>query len=309
MMIWVLAMVVQALEPSNVRRLVTHYDLALSRRPIATKMATGAVVEVLGDALAQLFQERQLRPERSRAVCLDGVLTGLVLHHVYGVQDRLLPPAHLAWWVPFCHIIVDECLVDPAFVAGFIAITDCDWRRLIPTLKASKLVSLTTLPVQWLNFRFAPLRYRVFVVNLIDFLCPVQSSPVQSSPPRRKAEGLEPPLAVGDGPGTEPVPAFAFAHEVESPAVGRIDSTPDTSAFACRIIAYASTISRVVAPTSSSELEPLYRATRCAGGGVAGGPPMRPASTAAQRLPVVVIIFYTNGRGPLNHGRANVVSV
>lgn len=150
-------------------RCLANYDKSLLSRPIATKMATGAIVEVLGDLFAQKLESGRLDYRRSCAVCLDGILTGLVLHHVYGAQDKCLPPSSKAWWVPFCHIAVDECFVDPSFVAGFIAITDCDWQQFMPTLKASKLVALTTLPVQWLNFRFSPLRYRVLVVNLIDF--------------------------------------------------------------------------------------------------------------------------------------------
>lgn len=146
---------------------LSSYDRSLRLRPVTTKMATSAVVEVFGDVVAQRLAGGY-EARRSRAVCVDGLLTGFVLHHVYGLQERRLPPSHLAWWVPFFHIFVDECLVDPCFCVGFIAITDCHWDRLLPTLAASKAVSLTTLPVQWANFRFAPVRYRVFVVNLID---------------------------------------------------------------------------------------------------------------------------------------------
>lgn len=148
--------------------LLARYDRALIATPIATKACTSAIVELLGDAAAQRAT-RQFDARRSLAVAVDGVMTGLVLHVVYGLQATYLPSSAV-WWVPFCHMIIDEFFVDPAFVAGFIAITDCDWRQFIPTLQASKAVSLSTLPVQWVNFRFVPVRYRVLVVNFIDLL-------------------------------------------------------------------------------------------------------------------------------------------
>lgn len=160
-----------ALTVAAMKRCLGGYDAYLIRRPLLTKMATGCVIEVIGDLVAQkCSSDDRWSCRRSAAVGLDGLLTGLVLHHVYGAQARWLPPSHLAWWVPFCHILVDEIIVDPSFVVGFIAITDCDWSRLVPTLKASKVVTITTLPAQWINFRYVPLRYRVIVVNMIDLV-------------------------------------------------------------------------------------------------------------------------------------------
>ena len=129
-------------------------------------MATSALMEVIGDASAQLF-ERKFSFRRFRAVLADGLLTGFVLHHVYGLQARLLPASRI-WWVPLCNIAVDELLVDPLFVAGFIFLTDCDWQRFWPTIQASKAVALTTLPLQWVNFSAVARVVRSKLIILVE---------------------------------------------------------------------------------------------------------------------------------------------
>mmetsp|Transcript_11903 Transcript_11903/g.16128 ORF Transcript_11903/g.16128 Transcript_11903/m.16128 type:complete len:239 (-) Transcript_11903:252-968(-) len=154
---------------NGLQRLAVAYDNVLRRYPIRTKMITGALVEMAGDRMAQRI-EGTYSIKRTFQVCFDGLLTGIVLHHVYAIQDKVFPRPTFAWWVPFCHILVDEALVDPAFVATFVALTDSDWNRYFPTILASKTIALSTLPVQYLNFRYNPVRYRVFVVNIIDVI-------------------------------------------------------------------------------------------------------------------------------------------
>ncbi|KAJ1447267.1 hypothetical protein M885DRAFT_543379 [Pelagophyceae sp. CCMP2097] len=172
-----------------------RYDRSLVASPVATKMVTSALVECLGDALARCLEARARRKagvkrkafdwRRTCAIAADGLLTGVVLHFVYGLQDAAFPP-RATWWVPLAHIVVDECFVDPVLLFFFISVTDCDWKRFWPTMRASKAVTLATLPIQYANFRYAPLRYRVLVVSAIDFVWTCAVSRVAHNKPPEK---------------------------------------------------------------------------------------------------------------------------
>lgn len=162
------------------------YSTALDRQPMLTKSLTSSFVGGMGDLIAQLVS-RPKQPtfdtERFLAVCLDGLLvSGPGLHLGYSWLERIVPCSG-GGRLRNCAIqlTVDEFVFDPCFVAAFFFSTGIAEgqrpleeilptlkRQYFPTVKGAFVASLAFTPVQFISFRYLPVKCRVLVVNLCD---------------------------------------------------------------------------------------------------------------------------------------------
>ncbi len=164
------------------------YSTALERHPLLAKATTAALVGSLGDYMAQRCTRPKgsvLDVERLLAVGLDGLLvSGPGLHLGYGWLERRWPCSgggrlrHVG-----LQLLIDECIFDPCFIAAFFFSTGLAERQhpireTLPTLKrqywptvrGAFATSVAFTPIQFVSFRYLPVRTRVLIVNLCDVL-------------------------------------------------------------------------------------------------------------------------------------------
>ncbi|CAM9707711.1 unnamed protein product [Choristocarpus tenellus] len=169
-----------------------QYSGLLKSSPLLTKALTAGVIALLGDLVAQWFENhRSNRPlgpmvkddKRLLAVAVDSMFfTGPGLHALYGVLERLVPTAGHGAVPAAVHVLVDTFMFDPIFVASFFCVTGfvegrSFLRDILPNMKSREYwsavrgtwaISLLFCPIQFFSFRYLPLQFRVMVVNLCD---------------------------------------------------------------------------------------------------------------------------------------------
>jgi protein Mpv17 len=162
------------------------YSNALDHQPLAAKALTAGCVGGLGDLLSQRVAGHDIVDvERLLAVVVDGLcVSGPGLHVGYALLERRIPCAGRG---PLRNValqlLIDECIFDPAFIGAFFFSTGFverqhPWRDTLPhlraaywpTLRGAMLTSAAFTPIQFVSFRYLPVKCRVLVVNLCDVL-------------------------------------------------------------------------------------------------------------------------------------------
>jgi hypothetical protein len=176
----------------------TVYMSCLTTFPLYTKALTTAVISVMGDATAQILEERiRAKKEdtqfsfsqnydrrRGLSIVADSILvTGPLLHFAYNWLEHLIPVAGAtgsASLAALAQVLIDNCVLDSIFVAIMFVTTGIaegyTAKQIIPhikkdyfaTVKTSWVTSFVLMPLQFVCFRFLPLSFRVLGVNFID---------------------------------------------------------------------------------------------------------------------------------------------
>jgi len=164
------------------------YTAALDESPLLVKSLTAGLVGGLGDTIAQRFGRSADEPfdhQRNLGVWLDGVLvSGPGLHLGYSMLERRIPCANRgSLRNALAQVAIDELIFDPVFIATFFFTTGFverqhPWhetlpnlrRQYWPTLRGAFLTSALFSPIQYVSFRYLPVRTRVLVVNTCDVL-------------------------------------------------------------------------------------------------------------------------------------------
>lgn len=162
------------------------YSLALDTHPLVAKAVTAGCVGGLGDLFAQrLTGNERLDRQRLLAVVFDGMcISGPGLHMGYAWLERCIPCAGRgSLRNVLMQLLVDECIFDPLFIGAFFFSTGAierqhPWRETLPslraqywpTLKGAFATSVAFTPIQFVSFRYLPVKCRVLVVNVCDIL-------------------------------------------------------------------------------------------------------------------------------------------
>ncbi len=195
---------------SNVLRLVqmtgsafsVWYMSCLSAHPIYTKSLTSGIIGFVGDAGAQMLEERmrfrkegspaqfRKRFDRRRAWTnvVDGMfVTGPMLHFSYNFLESLLPVSGAASGLgasiaALTQVLIDDFILDGIFV-GIMFITTglgegCKLRDIfqqirkdyVGAVRMSWATSILVMPLEFMLFRFFPLSVRVLGMNFIDII-------------------------------------------------------------------------------------------------------------------------------------------
>jgi protein Mpv17 len=180
---------------------LSRYHALLQEYPIVTKSLTGGVIGILGDILAQVvIEQRRIRgtPQKQRRLDLYRTLTltiegvfvsGPLLHYAYDWMDELVvsglgydadEEASATFLSSLVQVILDLVLMDSFFVATLMmtsAILQGHGRKqilhelgteFVPAVKISWLSSFFMSPLQFFNFRYLPVEFRVLLTNLQD---------------------------------------------------------------------------------------------------------------------------------------------
>lgn len=166
-----------------------YWDL-LERAPTITKSITACLIGGLGDAAAQLFERsafgRRLDMRRALSVAAEGLLiSGPLMHYAYDWMESVLPlegvDGFFTWIYAMIHVLIDSVLLDCVFVATMMMFTGILegkmhqipkelQRDLFPAIKASWVANLVFSPLQFLVFKFVPIKLRVLAINVQDIL-------------------------------------------------------------------------------------------------------------------------------------------
>uniref|UniRef100_A0A6U1B1H0 Peroxisomal membrane protein MPV17 n=1 Tax=Rhizochromulina marina TaxID=1034831 RepID=A0A6U1B1H0_9STRA len=164
------------------QELLGWYLALLSSAPIRTKAVSTGCIECLGDMIAQTAEARRtglpFDRVRSFACFVDGLLvTGPSLHYGYALLERVIPSVGGPVWATLIQITVDELIFDPIDIATFFCTTSLIERKdLVQRLRNDYWstfwggfgVSFACTPIQFISFRYMPVKTRVLVVNLCD---------------------------------------------------------------------------------------------------------------------------------------------
>lgn len=166
-----------------------YWDL-LETAPTMTKSITACLIGGLGDIVAQLFERsafgRRLDMRRARSVAAEGLfISGPLMHYAYDWMEFMLPLEGLdgffSWVYATIHVLIDSVLLDCVFVATMMIFTGIlegkmhqipkEFQRdLFPAIKASWVANLLFSPLQFLVFKFVPIKLRVLAINVQDIL-------------------------------------------------------------------------------------------------------------------------------------------
>jgi len=173
-----------------------EYLIFLDQYPVITKSITAGIVGGVGDILAQLGEMAilgqdcgQLDFHRAFTIAAEGLLvSGPLLHFAYewlethfsALDDSAV--SHSALYVflmTITQVLIDLVVMDSIFVATLMVTSAIlQGRRhqvlhelrteYIPAVKVSWLSSLSMAPIQFINFGYIPIQFRVIVTNLQD---------------------------------------------------------------------------------------------------------------------------------------------
>jgi hypothetical protein len=151
------------------------YLALLDRRPLATKAATAALLNALGDAVAQVFFADGAPFDLRRAASfafLGAALIGPALHVWYGLLARIVTAAGTRG--ALARLALDQLAFAPAFIATVVgalmalegrgAEAPAKLRADLPAIVRSNWA--LWVPFQFLNFRFVPVRLQVLAANV-----------------------------------------------------------------------------------------------------------------------------------------------
>ena len=181
---------------------IGRYLDCLEERPVLTKSITSAVIQGLGDSLAQNYEiyrqglvsktngrkqyQHQLQTydwRRGMSLAADGLLvSGPLLHHAFEMLEYLIPSQHETTWFSLAtilHVFANDYIIDTIYIClsfTFVAIAEGHMKDLphllrkdlLATIKASWGTSMAFLPIEYLCFRGLPLSLRVLAMNFID---------------------------------------------------------------------------------------------------------------------------------------------
>lgn len=169
----------------------------LDVQPVITKSVTTAVIQFLGDVVAQTYDARKkgstirscYDARRGLSLAIDGLLlSGPLLHYAFELMERVLPTeeesnASLLSVPTLLHVVANDYLVDSLYLTVsfvFVAVAEghslsdlLRWMKrgdLWDTIKASWTTSIALMPIEYFCFHQGPLRLRVLAMNVIDIL-------------------------------------------------------------------------------------------------------------------------------------------
>jgi len=178
-----------------IRASLHNYQSILIQYPAITTSLTAGVVALAGDLLAQLVEPSMLsqkrkdedRPKievrRSLTIAAEGIfVSGPFLHYAYDYMETcILSLAVNAWIRSLFQVILDIIVLDTILTGTFMITSGLLQGRknkiiaemksdYLPAVRVAWLSSLGMAPIQLVNFRFVPLRFRVLVTNFQDVL-------------------------------------------------------------------------------------------------------------------------------------------
>ena len=154
------------------------YLALLDRKPVMTKAITAAVLNGVGDIIAQLWLDGgKLNWKRLGVFSFLGlVLIGPALHVWYGTLIRLVPSQ--GSFGAIGRLMLDQFAFAPIFIGSIVsAIMALEGhaedipqklRSDLPTIVRSNWV--LWVPFQFINFRFVPVRLQVLAANMVALL-------------------------------------------------------------------------------------------------------------------------------------------
>lgn len=160
------------------------YQRFLREYPLVTKSLTAGFVALSGDLLAQiLIESRRVDTHRSWTVAAEGMfVSGPLLHIAYNWLDQLAFPNIADWLMVWIQVAIDIFIMDSFFTATLMvtsAILQGRSRQQILSelrheyghaAQAAWASSGLTAPLQWINFRYIPVEFRVLITNFQDVL-------------------------------------------------------------------------------------------------------------------------------------------
>jgi len=159
--------------------LLSLYSLALQIHPIRTKIITSAVLQGLGDLVAQLVFEPKKKWDKIRTAryAAFGVIVAPIVHYWYIFLSKRHP--NLLW-----RLALDQLVFSPLLMAFFFAaMATLEGRpeavpdRLLAMWAPACKRRLTLFPfVQFVNFKYVPLEYRAPYGSLWNFVWAIYMS-------------------------------------------------------------------------------------------------------------------------------------
>jgi len=215
---------------------VSWYVTCLSAYPIRTKSITTGVIGWIGDTMAQLIetkllsaregtklQFRQTYDRRRGISCLvDGILVmGPLLHFAYEFLEWLIPVSGAvtglaAAIAALTQVFIDDFIFDTIFVGIMFFVTGIgegislstlykqfrkDYAR---TVRTSWATSVVLMPIEFMLFRFFPLRVRVLGMNVIDIIWEGMVSYLVHRRRHNGADAHHEPMPLSPEPGQSP---------------------------------------------------------------------------------------------------------
>ena len=186
-------------------KLVSRYLKLLETDALATKCIISGAISLLGDFLAQAFENRSEKAhfDKLRAFALvfeSTFLTGPLMHYAFDFMEYLVPIdtsvsssddsktltasqfcIFSKWGASFLHVAADILILGPIYVVSMMltsAVIEGNWSTLwlefkidfLPTLWASTLSSVSFLPIQLFAFRMLPVHLRLLYMNMQDII-------------------------------------------------------------------------------------------------------------------------------------------
>lgn len=185
---------------NTIQEVSEWYLTVLDEFPVTTKSLTTGWMQFTGDYVAQIVEYRLrsqnpvvcgwLRtPEydrrRGMSLCIDGaILSGPLLHYAFELMETIFPTnsdeeGQASIFAPLIHVFLNDYLVDTLYLAIsfiFVAIVEGHGKDLVrlvnadllATVKASWSTSVVLTPVEFICFRYFPVRFRVLFMNFVD---------------------------------------------------------------------------------------------------------------------------------------------
>jgi len=167
-----------------------RYGALLLASPVITKSVSAGTVCAFGDGLSQIIEAMLESNERSSwnmfrtfSVGAEGLLvSGPILHFAYDYMDRISLDVQSEYASAGLQTAIDIFVLDSLFTATFMissALLDgksvsqilADLRvGYLQAARAALISSLMMLPLQFLNFGYCPLRFRVLATNCQDMV-------------------------------------------------------------------------------------------------------------------------------------------
>ena len=178
---------------STAGRFLLAYTTLLEQHPLITKSVTSGIVGGLGDVTAQLLERYwkvsalNLDLGRSLTIAAEGLLiSGPLLHLAYNWMDehidleKVFGESDASKWMRCAlQVTFDMLIMDSIFVATLMvtsAILQGRYNSVrhelrfdyLPAVRVSWLSSFSMTPLQFLNFAYIPVQFRVLITNLED---------------------------------------------------------------------------------------------------------------------------------------------
>ena len=183
-------------------RLLNRYNEVLEKFPLLTKSLTTAIIQFLGDCVAQRYEQHQEKDpttihgkkafdlRRGLSLFADGLLlSGPLMHYCFEWMEEAWPTSEgdggegfARLLATLCHVFFNDYIIDSIYIALSFVVTGVfegyslkDIVIIIrkdfwATVCASWLTSLGLIPVEIVCFGYLSLSFRVLAMNFVDLL-------------------------------------------------------------------------------------------------------------------------------------------